>query len=100
MTRRVQELRDIVIPVLKPYVSRVAVFGSYARGQESATSDVDLLVTLRPPSQRPHLGLQFFEIEAALGEKLGRKVELVTENSLSRHVRPHVQKDLIVLYED
>ncbi len=38
----VEELRAKVLPLLKPYVKRVAVFGSYARGE--ATPESDLLV--------------------------------------------------------
>ena len=48
------EIRDKAIPLLKPYISRLAVFGSFRRGEATDTSDIDLLITLKPskcPSQ-------------------------------------------------
>jgi len=94
------QLRDIVAPALRPYASRIAVFGSWARGEAGAESDVDVLITLRPPDQRPPIGLRWFELEQQLGTQLGRPVELVTERALSPYLRPYVDADRVVLYED
>lgn len=96
----VADLRAQVVPLLRPYAARVALFGSVARGDEQATSDVDLLVRLRPPTERPPLGLGWFALEEELSERVGRRVELVTEDALSPRVRPFVERDLVVLYED
>jgi predicted nucleotidyltransferase len=93
-------LRDRVVPLLRPYASRVALFGSFARGEAGPDSDVDLLVRLRPPDRRPPLGLTWFGLEAELAERLGRRVELVTEEALSPRLRPYVERDLVVLYEE
>lgn len=93
-------LRDTVVPVLRPYASRIAVFGSWARGEAREESDVDLLVELRPPDQRPPLGLQWFQLEHELSTQLGHPVELVTERALSKHLRPFVETDRVVLYEE
>jgi predicted nucleotidyltransferase len=38
---RFADLREKVLPVLHPYVKRVAVFGSFARGEETPESDID-----------------------------------------------------------
>ena len=46
------------------------------------------------------MGLRWFALEEELAERLGRPVELVTERALSRHVRPHVQTDRVLLYDD
>lgn len=94
------QIQEVVVPALRPYASRVSLFGSVARGEEEGDSDIDLLVTLRPSEERPLLGLRWFELERELSERLGRSVELVTDRSLSRHVRPHVEPDAVVLYED
>lgn len=93
-------LRDAILPLLHPYASRIAIFGSVARGEDTAGSDIDLLVKLRPPNLRPRLGFRFFEIEAELAEKLDRRVELVTESSLSPQLRPEVERDILILYEE
>jgi len=52
---RFDELREKVLPVLKPYVKRISVFGSFARGEETPDSDIDLLVELKAPGDRPRL---------------------------------------------
>ena len=66
-----------------------------------ADSDLDVLLTLRAADERPLLGLKWLELERRLSEELGHPVELVTEKSLSPHLRPYVEPDrLLLLYED
>jgi hypothetical protein len=95
-----EKLRVVLVPALRPYASRIEIFGSASRSEASAGSDVDVLIRLRPAEQRPPVGLRWFALEQELADKLGRPVELVTEQALSRHVRPHVQTDRVLLYED
>lgn len=98
---RLEKLREKVLAILLPYgVRRVAVFGSFARGEQTPDSDLDLLVTLKPPSQRPPLGLRWFALEEELRRILGCDVELVSEDALSPYVRPYVEKEMIILYEE
>jgi uncharacterized protein len=97
---RFQNLRAILVPALRPYVTRIAVFGSYARGEETPGSDIDILVELRPAERRPSLGLSWFKLEEDLGARLGRRVEMVTLEALSPYVRPYVQGDEVQLYAE
>jgi predicted nucleotidyltransferase len=90
----------ILIEALRPYVSRIELFGSTARNEDDTDSDLDVLVTLRPAEERPPLGLKWFRLERELSEKFGRPVEFVTENALSPHLRPHIESDRLLLYED
>lgn len=73
---------------------RIRVFGSVARGEERADSDVDFLVDF------PR-GYDLFTQRLPLAEKLAdllkRPVELVPEHELSRHIRDHVLKEAIEL---
>ena len=95
------DLREKILPVLLPCgVRRVSLFRSFARGEETEDSDVDILVDLKAPGERPRLGLRWFALEEELRQRLGRDVELVTEASLSPYVRPYVEKDAVVLYEE
>jgi predicted nucleotidyltransferase len=71
-----------------------AVFGSFARGEAHEKSDIDLLVRFSKPKAYNWLDAAF-EIE----DVLGKKVDLVTENGLSPHIREYVLKDLQVLYD-
>ncbi len=70
-----------------------AVFGSFARGEATAESDIDLLVRFSKPK-----GFDWVDAALEIEDVLGRKVDLVTENSLSPYVRENVLKNLEVLY--
>jgi len=60
-------------------VKRLALYGSFARGEAGPRSDVDLLVeTIRP------LGLEFVALARHLEKTLGRKVDLATFETLRR----------------
>lgn len=95
------EIRKKALPLLKPYISHLAVFGSTVRGEATSKSDIDLLIRLKPSYARPKLGLfKLMEIEEALEKKLGREVDLVAEDSLSPYIRPYVEKEKVVIYEE
>ncbi len=95
------EIRRKALPVLKPYISYMAVFGSTVRGDETQKSDLDLLIRLKPSNARPKLGLfKLLEIEEDLNKKFAREVDLVIEDSLSPYIRPYVEKEKVVLYEE
>jgi hypothetical protein len=92
------QLREIIVPLLKPYANRVSVFGSYVHGEETPESDIDILVSLKPSDKRPPLGLNWFGIEQDLGQLLGREVDLVTEDGLSPYIRPYVEKEQVIIF--
>lgn len=94
-------IRNKAVPLLKPYISRLAVFGSYRRGEATATSDIDLLMKLKPSNARPKLGFfKLIEIEDELEKALGRPVDLVDEDSVSPYIRPYIEKEKVVIYEE
>jgi uncharacterized protein len=97
----ITRIRKKALPLLRLYITRMAVFGSVVRGEATQQSDIDLLITLKPSGQRPKLGLfKFIEIEENLTDVLGRGVDLVTEDSLSPYIRPFVEKDKVIIYEE
>jgi predicted nucleotidyltransferase len=73
---------------------RIRVFGSVARGEETADSDVDFLVDLPE-------GYDLFAQRLPLAERLteiaGRPVDLVPEHELNRHLRPYVLAEAVDL---
>jgi uncharacterized protein len=71
---------------------KVGIFGSYARGENSPNSDLDILVYL-DYSKKISL-LDLIGVEQEISDALGIKVDLVTEKSLHPLVRPYVEKDL------
>jgi uncharacterized protein len=76
-------------------ISYCALFGSYARGGATETSDIDLLVRLSKP-----IGWAFYGIADELEDTLGKKVDLATENMLNKRIRESVFRDLKVVYEE
>ncbi len=76
-------------------VSTMSVFGSYAKGDAHADSDVDLLVKFHKP-----IGLlKFIRLERELAEALGRDVDLVSEVALSPYLRDEVLSSAELVYE-
>lgn len=73
-------------------VSRIGLFGSYARGDERPDSDIDLIAEFRP-AHAP--GLAFFALEEELAALFGRKVQISTLASMNRVIRERVERDLI-----
>lgn len=101
MDARFSDLRMKVAPVLRPYARRISVFGSYARGDATEQSDIDLLVALKPAGRRPPLGLfGVIRLEKELEQKLGRSVDLVTEEGISPRIKTSVEREKVVLYEE
>ena len=77
------------------HVSRLAIFGSSIRGEDTVGSDLDLLVEFEP-GHTP--GLEFFTLEEELTEVLGRKVDLNTPAFLSHYFREDVLKEAREIY--
>jgi uncharacterized protein len=72
-------------------VKSLRLFGSAARDEATARSDVDLLVAFETtPTFSDYMKLRIF-----LEDLLGTKVDLVTETGLRDRVRPYVEKDAI-----
>ncbi|MEW5995765.1 MAG: nucleotidyltransferase family protein [Candidatus Zixiibacteriota bacterium] len=68
-------------------VKRLALFGSFARGEQKRTSDVDVVVELKRP-----LGLEFVDLAERLKRVLGRRVDLLTPAGLKSIRVPSVRK--------
>lgn len=76
-------------------IQRLRVFGSFARGDESASSDIDLLADF---SRRKSL-LDLVRIEREFSERLGRRVDLLTEAALSPYLRERILRESQLVYE-
>jgi predicted nucleotidyltransferase len=76
-------------------IAMLGIFGSVARGEDMANSDVDLLVRLTEP-----VGfVEFIDLEDTFSEIFGRNVDLATESSLHPLIRKNVFAELKVIYE-
>ncbi len=78
--------------VIKSYgVNSLGVFGSFSKGTFNDASDVDLLVDFA--SEKKSFD-NFMDLSFFLEDLLGRKVELVTPQSLSKFIGPHILKEV------
>ena len=77
-------------------VKRAFLFGSFTRGEADRDSDVDILVEL---DYTKHIGIGFVKMKDQLEEILNKKVDLVSENSISRHILPFINQDKQLIYE-
>jgi len=85
-----QREKDIIIRTLDPYKpKKIGVFGSRVRSDHTDRSDLDLLVDLE------HVNLlDLVELEQELSRLLDVKVDLVTDASLNKHLRPVIEKEI------
>ena len=71
-------------------VKRIGIYGSFSRGEEKESSDIDILVEFEKPTFRNFMNLSFY-----LEDLFGRKADLVTVKGLHPRIRPYVEKDVI-----
>lgn len=82
-----QRVRDNAEVIQGFGVRRFGLFGSFVRGQQTAESDVDVLVEFCPGKKtfRTFMGLAFY-----LEDIFDRKVDLLTTESLSPYIGPKI----------
>ena len=96
----IDEIRDIITPISKLHgVDKVFLFGSYARGDATASSDVDLCVDA--PALRGLFALG--GLYADLEDALSKRIDVVTTGSLKYNkdeaFLENLRKDRVLLYE-
>jgi predicted nucleotidyltransferase len=79
-----KEIRDLG-------VKRYGLFGSFVRGQTTEQSDIDILVEFEPGQKTFD---NFIKLAFFLEDLLGREVDLVTAESLSPYIGPHILKEV------
>jgi predicted nucleotidyltransferase len=83
---------------IKPYlqqeyaVKRLGLFGSFAEGTQTESSDVDVLVEFEHP-----VGWRFFTLEKYLEETFGRKIDLVTTSALKERIKPSILNQVLYI---
>lgn len=91
-----QTIKKKIIPILKRQgVIKAAIFGSAAKGEMKKNSDVDILVKFKNTKSLMELvGIQF-----KLEEKIGRKVDLLTYDSIYPLLKDRILDEQKIIYE-
>jgi len=92
--------RNEIINCIKKYmigkpVKKAFIFGSFARNQNDY-NDIDLLVEL---DYQNKLYQTLFNMNEDLKILVGKKVDIVSANGLSKHIKPFIDKEKILIYE-
>jgi len=92
-----QDIKTTIAEYFKTQtVLKAWLFGSFARGEETPDSDVDILVLL-DYSQK--IGLRYFGMALDLKKLLGREVDLVEEGELLPFAQRTAERDKMLIYE-
>ena len=92
MTSTLEELRTTVAaPMARRGVVRAGVFGSFARGEATESSDVDFLVEFE--DGRTLLDLAGLRLD--LRDALGREVDVATQGSLHPGLRERILREVV-----
>ena len=90
-----QELIELITAssqtILKYGVKRLGIFGSFVRDEAKEDSDVDFFVEFYPAQKNFD---NFMDLAFFLQELSGRKIELVTPQSLSKFIGPYILKEV------
>lgn len=90
------DLKSQIIPILRQHgVVHAGIFGSFARSEADAESDLDILI------EAP-VGFTLFDLSALgldLEDAIGREVDLVTYRSIHPRMREGILADEVVLFQ-
>ncbi len=75
------------------HVSKIALFGSFARGEETEQSDIDLLIEM--DEETPDLYETKMALREYLSRQLGRPVDIAREKYLKPYAREEIMRDLL-----
>lgn len=95
-----EEIKEKLLEAIKSnpyrdYIQSISLFGSHLHGDENPDSDIDLIVQLKRG-----VGLfEFVGLQQDLEKKLGREVDLVTADGLSKYIKKEILGEAKKVYE-
>lgn len=94
-TYTIEEIKNIVTPIAEKYqIAQVYLFGSFARGDFNEQSDIDLRI--EKGDLKGMFALCGFYTEVS--DALGRKVDVLTTESLSDEFLESIKKEEVIIY--
>lgn len=92
----IESIKNVLIPIFIQYgITKSAIFGSFARGEQTESSDVDILFSIRngmPLSQ-------WSEMEEKIESSIGRHVDMIEFGSLPKRVENEILKEAVTIFE-
>jgi predicted nucleotidyltransferase len=92
-----EEIKQIVEPIAREYgVGRLSLFGSYARGEATAKSDIDIRLI------NGYQGWGWFKLAEFMGdleEQFGIKVDVIAVDPDAREFLDEIKNDEVIIYE-
>lgn len=73
-------------------LKRIGLFGSYVRGDASIDSDIDFIVEFEKEKKTFD---NFMDIAFFLEDLFGKKIDLLTQASLSPYIKPYVENEVV-----
>ena len=87
--QQLEQYQQLILPVLKRYfIKRAAIFGSFAKGNITANSDMDLLIE----PEKDFTIFKMLQLEQEISELIKRKVDLVEYSA----IKPSIKKEVLL----
>ena len=71
-------------------IKSIALYGSYARGEQDSGSDIDLLVDFTQP-----IGMEIIDLTLDMEKILNNKVDIVTYNAIKNRLFKYIKDELV-----
>ena len=97
-TYTTEELKNMLTPLFLAYaVYRAVLFGSYARGEATPRSDIDIVID----SKGRLLNISFYGLLEDIVQKLGKKVDLIEASEIKNgsEIHDRIQREGVLLYQ-
>ena len=96
MIYTIDQIKEAVVrPLVSIGVTRIGLFGSYAKGVATEESDIDLLV-LNPDEFD---FLDYMDLRESLQEKMGKKIDYIEYRCISKYLEPEILSTEVLLYD-
>lgn len=97
MNKTLAKINPVIIAEVckKNNIAYLSLFGSYAHGDFTPKSDVDILVRFSKPKSL----LDLVRIEREFANRLGKPVDLITEAAVSPYLKEAIKSNLKLIYE-
>jgi predicted nucleotidyltransferase len=95
-------MKEEIEQILKTYfkdkpIHKAYLFGSLVRKENTATSDIDVLVELDYKNGANYF--VFYDMQMELSKLLKSKVDLISANGLSPYIRPIIDSEKVLIYD-